>query len=58
MPVISATRADRASANATCPDTPALRRTTDTARATPAARATPIDAASRTASGVITSIPT
>ena len=44
MPVMAATRALRFSASATWPDTPALRRTIDTASATPLASTTPADA--------------
>ena len=57
MPVMAATRAVRASASATCPDTPALRRMIDEASATPVATVTPTDARSRTGSGSSTKIP-
>ncbi len=58
MPVMAATRSLRCSASATCPDTPALRRMIDTARATPVATTTPADARSRTSRGWMTWVPT
>ena len=57
MPVMAATRAVRASASATCPDTPALRRMIDEARATPVAMVTPTEAMSRTGRGSSTKSP-
>ena len=48
MPVMAATRAERCSASASWPATPAARRCTDTHSATPAAMATPTDDRSRT----------
>lgn len=48
MPVMAATRADRSSASSRWPDTPALRRCTETTSATVAATATPMALSSRT----------
>ena len=58
IPVMAATRSLRFSASATWPDTPALRRTIETARATPVATTTPAEARSRTSRGWITWVPT
>jgi hypothetical protein len=53
MPVMAATRAERRSASARCPATPALRRWTDTTSAPTAAPATASEDASRTGTGSI-----
>ncbi len=58
MPVIAATRAERCSASAAWPDTPALRRNTETSSTADAASAVPTDAMSRNASGSMTNRPT
>ena len=54
IPVIAATRAERSSARASWPRTPARRRTTDTTKATSEASTTPADAMSRTGTEPIT----